>query len=74
MSNWYADMAAAMQKRQVAINGRERWQTKVEEAEAEIAELTRDQRSFASDPIAEMTPRPVATFSGVPADYSETAE
>jgi hypothetical protein len=51
--SWYEDMAAAMRKREVAINGRERWQAKVDEAEAEIAALT--QQNGSPQPAAEPT-------------------
>lgn len=70
MSNWYADMAAAMQKRQVAVNGRERWQAKVEEAEAEIAALA----NGAVEPAPVPAPEEGPSFSGLAPDYSETAE
>jgi hypothetical protein len=47
-------MTAAMRRREVAVNGRERWQAKVDEAEAEIATLTRDQSKVATEaPSAE---------------------
>lgn len=43
MSNWYEEIGAAMRKRETAINGVERWKAKVAEAEAEIAELAKQQ-------------------------------
>lgn len=38
--SWFDQMDKAMQARKVAIAGRDRWQEKVDAAEAAIAELT----------------------------------
>jgi hypothetical protein len=38
--NWFDQMDKAMQARKVAIAGRDRWQEKVDTAEAAIAQLT----------------------------------
>lgn len=43
MGSWYEEMAVAMKKRQTAMNGLKRWQTKVAEAEAEIQRLSNAQ-------------------------------
>ena len=37
--DWYAATAAAMKKRETALNGIARWQEKLNEAEAEIKSL-----------------------------------
>ncbi len=44
--SWFEDMAAAMKRRELAVNGRDRWQAKVDEAEVEIAELAKQQNSY----------------------------
>lgn len=71
MSNWYEEMAGAMRKRETAINGVERWQEKVIQAELEIAELTKSQPTIATAP-------PAAVFSAteprIAADYAGSAE
>jgi hypothetical protein len=74
LSAWYEEMAAAMRRREVAINGRERWQVKVNEAEAEIAELTQQQRNATSEPTTKSEPTAAAFATGLAPDYSASAE
>jgi hypothetical protein len=73
VSNWYEEMATAMRRREVAVNGVKRWETKVLEAEQAIAELSKTQ------PAVDAANIPAATFSaaaatGIPADYADSAE
>lgn len=60
MSNWYEEMAVAVKKRELALNGLKRWQAKVDEAEAEIARITADRQNSDKSPGTDTEPAPVA--------------
>ena len=74
MSDWYADMAKAVRKREIALAGLARWQEKVGVAEEEIKALSAQRSvdpqlpaaaSIAAE-AAQLSPDLQQTFGGTP--------
>jgi hypothetical protein len=75
MITWYDELQKAMRDREVARNGVKRWELKVAAAEGVIAKLLNDAPEAADVKTPGDEPAaPAALFSGIPADYADSAE